>query len=66
MNSVVKSLELSSEAEIGFILNLAVSVAAYAGVIALPRGRLGGRGGRPGFSQIHIGVVSLGDEPVSR
>ena len=71
MDRVLKWLEPFSAAGIGFMLNLAVSVAAYAGVIS-PRTvdpqwvAVAGAAGGLVSALVHIGVVSLGAEPVSR
>lgn len=67
MDRVLKWLEPFTAAGIGFVLNLAVSVAAYAGVIS-PRTvdpewiALAGAAGGLVSALVHIGVVSLGAE----
>ncbi|WGM45227.1 hypothetical protein KOAAANKH_00088 [Brevundimonas sp. NIBR10] len=71
MNRVVRWLEPCSALGIGFVLNLAVSVAAWAGVIS-PRTvdpewiAVAGAAGGLVSAMVHIGVVSLGPEPVER
>jgi len=71
MDRVMKWLEPCSALGIGFVLNLTVSMAAYAGVIS-PRAvdpewvAVAGAAGGLVSALVHIGVVSLGAEPVGR
>ena len=71
MNRVVKWLEPFSAAGIGWMLNLCVSAVAYAGVIN-PQSvdpqwvAVAGAAGGLVSALVHIGVVSLGAEPVGR
>jgi hypothetical protein len=71
MDRITRWLELPSAAGIGFVLNLTVSFAAYAGVISpahVDPEWIAVAGAAGGFvsALVHIGVVSLGPEPVGR